>query len=133
MLSQLSSIQAMVNGPEILPAELNVETVDNATLTDRTALSNEDHVTATEKGLDDITQTRPDHINARGQDVHVGSDVGGYVYLVLTRISGTVSDELSSLKASFQLETATRRSVIAQADENSRKLASLIKDAKVNN
>ena len=96
MLSQLSSIQAMVNDPEIAPADLSVENVDNATTAERSTLSNEGHVTATEKALDDISQTKPDHINA-GVKMSAGSDVGGYVYLVLTRISAL---SLTSSRAS---------------------------------
>lgn len=132
MLSQLSKLQTMVGAP-VVAAEMSFDGIQNSTTAERTTLSNENHVTATERALNDVSQTTPTQVSARGHNVHVGSDVGGYVYLVLTRISATVSDELSSLKASFQLETATRKSVINQADENIRKLDGLIKNAKINN
>jgi hypothetical protein len=135
MLAQLSAVQTMVNNPNspVVAAELDVDNIHNSTTAERTSLSNEDHVTATEKALDDVSQAAPGRIDARGQNVNVGSDVGGYVYLVLTRISGTVADELSALKASFQLETATRKSVMTQADDNTLKLSTLIQDAKITN
>jgi hypothetical protein len=112
---------------DVRPASLDYG-LDNATSGVRTPIVNEEHVKATEAALKDITQHDPQHVKARGHLVKVGSDVGGYVYLVLTRITNTVADELSALKSSFQLQTATRKSVIAQADRNVDKLKLLVAD-----
>ena len=130
----LQTIQSLVNHPSdpIKKANLNYQ-IDNATTGVREDLPDETHVSATLQALDDVKQKDAEHVDARGHLVKVGSDVGGYVYLVLTRISNTVSDELSSLKASFQLQTATRKSVIAQADHNIEKLQQMIAAAKETN
>ena len=116
----------------IRPANLDYA-LDNATTGHRTPLINEEHVQATEQALNDVKQHDPQHVKARGHLVKVGSDVGGYVYLVLTRISNTVADELSALKSSFQLQTATRKSVVAQADRNVDKIKLLIVEGQETN
>lgn len=127
MLQTIQNMMTTTSDDDVREASLDYA-LDNVTSGHRTPLTNEEHVQATEEALKDVKQHDPQHVKARGHLVKVGSDVGGYVYLVLTRISNTVADELSALKSSFQLQTATRKSVIAQADRNVDKLKLLISD-----
>tara|TARA_B100000795_G_scaffold201072_1_gene154805 strand:- start:242 stop:1840 length:1599 start_codon:yes stop_codon:yes gene_type:complete len=130
----LNTIQTMMSHPEDPVKAANLDYgFDNATTGVREPLANQAHVDATLDALNDVKQKDPQHVDARGHLVKVGSDVGGYVYLVLTRISNTVADELSALKSSFQLQTATRKSVISQADRNVEKLNEIIQNGKDTN
>ena len=130
----LQTIQSMMSHPDdpVRPATLDYH-VDNATTGEREPLAQQEHIDATLRALDDVKQQDPEHVDARGHLVKVGSDVGGYVYLVLTRISNTLADELSALKTSYQLQTATRKSVIAQADRNVQKIQLIVSNAQETN
>lgn len=128
----VSQLQKLVSDDSETPPSLQTAVQSIGELGHQTA-PKEGHVEATGEALRALQQVKGDTVKTRGADVKVGSDVGGYMYLTLTRIAAYMEHELAAMKATFQLQTAPHRGVRRRAQANMDQLDQQIKSAEEKN